>query len=930
MIEGGGSSPEVSRSTDMGLEAADAARMAAVENFVRSQEAATNRYAQNERSRTFNSLYYPGQFEDASMDTSIDGAGHDLITAWMGGQMAPYGATHIDQYALRATIEAFSLRNANASLDKRAEGRVRKQLYNLSELTKKDVEGHDSGLSDKEKEDKKVLVSAIAKERLIEVKNRLVDEQNNKKGKGREMVSERMSETDKLTVPEAEAWYGFDTRVKTIEMECRLCAGEIKEAMKARTDCRVEIIKDEILLRSGLLNESKPGHKDIIKRVMMQKDLRENSEDRLVNRMIAAGNILQKSIDDNKADEWIKFTSAIVGANSITEGNAVQMENDSDLEPIGRLWENQGRIPEMHPGNLVEMVKRWPSFEEGFRALSAIASGKYALGSNGEIYPTGAYGLGYVVTKDKLAIVEKDKNGKEINVTYKKGDIVDVDKAFKSNSGGRNKENLVDGITRLNENQIWIPDKGVVDITFKVDIEKENDDGSITTENVKIELNKDGFWVRSDRVEGDEDYIYSKYYWKGWNTEIDVDGKPVKIFSKNILYESKSTNKEVSNFMNGIKEFVTGFERGKGKEPFDKGVNFGVELARNYFEMSMLSSWYGVPRDSKGKPYYGLYKLYPLEDGKLAPKREMLDMWKISSDPENRAVKRGIVILGWDEGSLFPYHVNDWGKLTLTRLKQMSEIFKGRKHGLYPLMPYLPESLAQPMLSDETIRGVIKGDSKYSLERIFGKMGSVEKLKTFWLGIAKGISVYEFISSTFIGDKEPLKAGGELIAWMMNPKNFEALNKSIDLSLLYVDDWEAARLRVNIVTAAFAAVAQEFSKDEFTVLGPQGVANKGKIAFFDIKEKDLLDATKEDDEFIGALKQLVASRFVGDAQDVIKILRKITTSWKGESDICFSMKEFKAIFGEDYLKKVWTFREKRREKVSKGKSKINQQGQEID
>jgi hypothetical protein len=246
----------------------------------------------------------------------------------------------------------------------------------------------------------------------------------------------------------------------------------------------------------------------------------------------------------------------------------------------------------------------------------------------------------------------------------------------------------------------------------------------------------------------------------------------------------------------------------------------------------------------------------------------------------------------------------------------MTEIWKGRKHGLYPLMPYLPESLAQPMLEDKTVRDLIEG--KDNFENVFTNMKSVEHLKTFWLNIAKGIAVYEFISSTFIGDKDPLTAHTDLIALMMQPKNFEAINKNIDLSLLYVDDWEAARLKVNIVTAAISAVAREYSSDEYVGIGPQGSLTNGKlISLSEIKEKDLINMDNQETGLKGALRQLVVSRFVGDVKDVMKIIDKIKkTSSGGQSNICFSMTEFKALFGMDYLDRVWKNREKRKKVVA--------------
>lgn len=885
---------------------------------------ASNRYGQNERGLSMSSYRLPDTFLNDSVDASIGGNGHKLVTVWLGGPVSPHGATNINEYAMGSLFDSFSLRLQKDSLVHRLAAGVISELNGISiSLTEEDIEGHKSVLTDKEKESRDILVGAIAKERSVEIKNKIIEaQQKNKNKKGSEMFLEEIPEVADLTVEETKALMKFERRVKKIEDDSGLCGGDMGKALEARTSSRIEILKDDILLNSGVLNKDDPDDKKVIVLVKRQLEKAKKTEVRLITRMSAATELLEESIIKKEGAPWLQLIKSMVGAASVFNGNAQWMQNASDLDPIGRMWENQGRMVEMHPSNWAEMAKRWPSFEEGFKGLAAIASGKYALGSNGEIYPTGAYALGYVVNQDGLILkrVEKNEDGTEKKVFYKADEIIDVDMAYKSDSQNREEKDLIVGVTRLKENQIWIPGHGpvVVDITHDVIMKKGKPPVKVHSRYAKDSEGNETEtveWIREDNGK-----VYKGISnWNGWNSEtnvIEVDGKPVKIFSKNILYDGRNTDENVSNFMNGIKQYVTGVEKAQGKDPWDLEVNLGVELARNFFEMSMLSSWHGVPRDSKGKPYYGSYEMQPLKKGKLAPERRILNMRKMSTNPESDEVKFGINIKGWDEGTLFPYHVNDWGKLTLTRLKQMSEIYKGRKHGLYPLMPYLPESLAQPMLSDETIRGLIEGESDCKLEKVFGEMGSVERLKTFWLNIAKGIAVYEFISSTFIGDKDPSKAAEELLTMMMNPKNFEAINKNIDLSLLYVDDWEAARLKVNIVTSALAAVAKEFSNQDFLSVGPQGVSVKGKLGMLlsDIKESDL-DAASSEDGLVGALKQLVVSRFVGDKEDVMKILNRITSAFEGKSEICFSMKEFKAIFGENYLDKVWVVREKRRQKV---------------
>lgn len=812
------------------------------------------RTRQNGRKFTLNYYGLADYFLDESVEPDIGENGHDAVTMWLDGVVSPHGATEVNGYGLQSLLgESFAFRVMKDSYTKRSAKRILKELNDLSiKISGQETDSY-TGTPDVDRYDKD-LVSAIAKDRLREE-----IESHKERGKRPGFVPKEAE----LGLEETKALMKYERRIEKIKHDCGPC-GEFGEVLEARVIGRIDILADEALLTSGLLDEKKPEDEEIIDRVKERLKSAKRIEARSMMRMTAAEDLLKESIEQGRGGVWLQLIKSTSGAASIFNGNKQWMENQSDLEPIARQWEMIGRMVETHPSNWVETVKRWPSFEEGFRGLAAICTGKYALGSNGEIYPTGAYGMGYI------------ENGK----------VIDVDDAYVVDASGR-RTGLKPGVTRLEEGQIWL-DGRAVDVG--------------TRENPNKKSRGKPF--------------------DGWNGTVEINGEPVKIFSKNILYWEGINDANVQLFMDGIKKYIAGVEIAQGKEPWDIEVDLGAALARNFFEMSMLASWYGVPRDSKGKPYYGLYTMHEFKFGKgTAPKREINDMWEMSSNPDSEAVKRGITVNGWDEGSLFPYSVNDWGKLTLTRLKQMTEIWKGRKHGLYPLMPYLPESLAKPMFDDRTIRGMVEGGDEFKLETIFGDMKSIERTKTFWLNIAKGISVYEFVSSTFIGDKEPSKATEDMIAFLMQPKNLESLTKSIDLSLIYVDPTEAARLRVNVVATGLAAILREFYMDEFVGLSPHGInTEKVEKHLSDIIKNREWEGTGTGDKIALALRQLIASRFIGTSEDLIKILNKLSAAGLNiENGICFTSQEFKDTFGggEEYMKRIWNSREDRRNRVVK-------------
>lgn len=808
------------------------------------------------RGRSDRSSYgLAGLLMESAMTPEPGGNAYKALTLWLNGPNSPHNVPAVNDYGLTSLYESLNFRVEEDPFLRLSSFEVKRDLDDISLALTRDEE--DSIDVAESKGFKGVLASAIAKRRLI-------DYRSDRDHRGN-VIKEVVPEAAEMTMDEEVELLRFKKRLDVVLFNCSLC-GEFGDSLSKLVLTRMEVLRDKALLDSGLLTDDDDVHS-------IEKELEERKkvEIRAAREMKAADYLLDESYRTGKnATEWLNLTKAVSGAVSILNGNAEQVKNAYDLDPIMRSWENMARmIAEMHPSNLIEALKQWPSFGEGFKGLLAIASGKYALGSNGEIYPTGAYGMGYI------------ENGK----------IIDVDDAYVVDASGR-RTGLKPGVTRLEEGQIWL-DGRAVDVGTRENPDKKS---------------------RGKPFDG-------------WNGTVEINGEPVKIFSKNVLYWDGINDENMGDFLNNIKKYVEGLEKAQGKVIWETSLSFGVALARNLFEMSLLSNWFGMPRDSKGRIYFGLYQLNPLLEGKAAPIREpriMSDCLVISSNSESDEVRFGVPPIGWDEGTLFPAYINDWGKLLGTKVKQMSELTKGRKHGPYPILSYLPDSLTQPMFEIDKIRGMLEGtDPKYSLENIFKEMKSVGKLKTFWLGIAKGIGLYEFISSGFIGEKNPLEAKKDMLAFMMQPRNLEKLSKDIDLSLIYVDQMEAARLRVNIIITALASVATEFTNVEFTGAYPTGYSPGALDDWIrDVKDSDL-STTVNTKEIKLALRQLRASRFVGDTDDIIKIINRIKTAsvdndGSGSTELCFTPKQFEDTFGRGFLDRIWKARETRRVKVITG------------
>lgn len=783
-----------------------------------------------------------------------DGIEH--VVMWYKGLINRHGATNISEY------EMAPVNNALAT-------RCLKNTFLRSSLMR--VEGLLAYYSDAiESESNPALVSAVAKQLAYEKKEnkRSLAEYSKYKAvkkAAKERVepykgnTERISWSPNMTPDEGREYMKYETAFKVVDTRCRNMS-ELGEVMQAYIKYRLSICERESL-KKHINDVVEPADRPSVELEIQEEiDTLKDKEVRLTNEIIIRSGILNETADpkkDPETNKWVSIVKAHLGMQALLNAAAQWQTNQSDLDPISRLWENQGRMVEIHPSQLKEMVENLPSFNEAFKAIAAISTGKYALGMNGEIYISGRYDMGYVGTDGKL---------------------VDVD-------DGRSL-----GIKPLEKNQILV--NGVA--LNPIRLEK------------RPNLNKPG-----------EEILVGGFYL--------INGEEKFVYTRNILYD-KLQDQDIDENVNKLIEFL----RNRDKKSSDLEIEVGVELARNFFEMSMLSNWYGVPRDSVGRPYYKDFDFLGVK-GNGQPDYEKKGY--MSSNPDSVAVREGIFAEGWDEGSLFPYWIADWGKLTLTRGKQMAETGKGRKHGLYPLISHLPESLAKPLISREDIDGLISGkkikkevkigdkvelkDVEMTMGDVFDKMSAMERFKTFWLDIAKGIAVYEFVSSCFVGDKDTSKADAELMVMMMQPRFWEALNKNIDLSVIYVDPMEAARLKVNIVVAALAAVSSDARMKEFLSIGPRGIVD-GKIEKILKVTKNSLGNFGDAEPIVRMLQQLVASRFIGGEEEVLKVIKRLDDFNSGRvSDVCFSMTDFKKEYGSDYLKQNQLKKEERRRIVAR-------------
>jgi len=811
------------------------------------------RYGRDERGLSLDPYSLAADLLREETGPNVGELGHVETTMWLLSQVGTHGGTNISDYPLGTWLAATSVRTMMDGFVSGSRDFIEKTLGNVAISVDNDVAGLCGELYVKYRPN---LKNALAKEALYELNG------------GKENDFDAF---ENLSEDEAGAYLWYEKEVAQVKHRANKC-GSLRESLNKQIESRLGVVKYQALLDSGLVN----GDDNNENRGKAEKRLEDYKKKEVKANKRVAIEVMTPEFNGESAGEWYKLIISTLGAVSVFNNCYQWLTNQSDLAPIGRLWENQGRMVELHPSYLKEMSERYPSFGMAFRGIAALGSGKYAIAMNGKIYPSGAYGLGYVD-----------------NAT---GRVVDIDVACDIGVDG--KKILKPGFEWLKKNQIWVEGKKVDITVFK----------------------KNG----SDIVDILE---------KGKRTAIrggkaTIDNKDVEVYTRNILYNSSSKDVDVDEFNKKVNQFT---KIAVGGDQFD--VDLGVALARDFYESTMLSNWNGIPRDSKGRPYYVEYK------GNAGNNPER-DYSTISSDPNSKAVRTGIPLCGWDEASLYPYWVGDWGKLTQTRVKQLAELTKGRSHGLYALLSYLPENLVKPMLSvvvDDDARK--KGDFTYDIleivngdvkmERVFDDMKSVERFKTFWLGIARGTAVYEFISSYFIGEKDVTKADQDLLTMMMQPRNFEKITKMIDLSVFYTDPLEAVRLRVNIVTAALESVANDLYYEEFLTISNPGYIITGKSdgklkdSLSDIKSSDRITDDKSKD-LTKALKQLAVSRFVGDEDDVYKIVEHILNYKRGKINLGFTRDEFLTTFGgkgtDDEKKasiknRMWKLREDRRSTV---------------
>lgn len=660
-----------------------------------------------------------------------------------------------------------------------------------------------------------------------------------------------------MTDDEIKAYMRFNKNLRAIKSRCEACGdtGKVLYSWVERTEERV-------LLRSAMRDENLDednleGLQSILDQTGWEL-IKVDAEVRAINLEMTDDDLQdERKVETN---EWLTLLKGTIGASEVFSTTKQWLTNQSDLDPISKLWVYMGRMTEVHPSALEAMIKQWPDINEAFIGIAALGSGKYALADNGRMYISGRYGMGYIDSNGNLVDLDDHdkKDEKGMWVLDANGNRINVPGAVIRTPSGR--ERLKPGYIKLGLNQIFVsgaPNNGVVDVV---------------------------------------------------NGVANINGENVRIFSENILYLNRTNvedirienngnklkDRDIDNFFSNIAAFV----KGRGGSNSDPEVDLAVELARGFYEFSMLANWNGVARDSIGRIYY-------MKDN---------DPLTMTSNPESDAVKFGRIAAGTDESSTYPYwNGGDWGKLTQTRSKQNVETFKGRKHGLYAIMPFLPENLVKPFISEGQIERIRRGE--IGLDEVFGNMNANEHFKTYWLNIYKGCAVYDLISTFFIGEKDPTKAGEDFVKMLCNTRLLEGITKDDDLSLYWVDPNEAYRFRVNLVIGAIATVSNDFFYEEY--MGVMAGSNKsGKvdtnISKIDIKQ---VEDTVDKNNVIVALRQLVDSRFIGGEDELKIILDRLKSYKEGKTGLGFSLEEFRVAFGNDreVSRRIWDARKARLE-----------------
>ncbi|MCW1949280.1 MAG: hypothetical protein KIH89_002420 [Candidatus Shapirobacteria bacterium] len=835
--------------------------------------------------RVQNDLMMPGVTADD---------GKEIVSHWVYDQLSPNG-TELNAWTEQPIFDALATR--------RTENRaIRQTRIEINTLLSGLIANVTSGADP-------VLESAIAKQAVEKIAfnnewQRMTD-QERKERSGKEAPLSKL-----MTTSEMLKYVGYQDKIKRITAKVALMGGEMAElegqsvkdqlAVAERTVLRDKHIDylNVLVTRSAETggDKSKGKAKKPVTLESLKTDLEQeigiyaDEEEHLKNQLnvrLGLMNVIDypnksreylekdrfdelwkadfadsESDKDGESDKWASLELALVSINQILGGCKQMLQNASDLEPLSHLWEGQGRMVDFNPGLMGELMRQLPSFAESFRAICAISSGKYALATNGEIYISGAYGLGYVETATNR--------------------LVDVDEARKMGSG----------VEKLERDEIWV-----------------------NGQKVKLSSTSEGHRIGYDE-NGNAKNVIAEGMFK-------INGEDVRVYMENLLYDGGVTDAKIAKFSDILTDFV------KAKDPSigGFGLDLGVALAKDFFEMSMLSCWFGMPRDSKGNLYYVEYDGIMDYEKIFSKSTPMPDYKKrfsaISSDPKSMAFKSGTVLCGTDESTYNPSFVIDYGKLLMTRNKQVSEMVKGRKHGFNPLIPYMPESLMAPMIDGQLIgklidQGRSNGSSREILTEYFDKSKSIMKKKNFMLSMARGIAVYETISQPFVGEKDVLASGKEMLNLLRQPGYWEKINKAIDLSLLYVDPIEAARLKVNLVTISLAAVAQEFRGEDFVGIAPKWLMNQEtrfSKPLLNVNLKQLRGMDTGDDVVV-ALKQLVSSRIIGDETHVMKVIEKLNEFSENKSGVGFFPDEFESKFGgTSYLNELAASRENRKQRI---------------
>lgn len=302
---------------------------------------------------------------------------------------------------------------------------------------------------------------------------------------------------------------------------------------------------------------------------------------------------------------------------------------------------------------------------------------------------------------------------------------------------------------------------------------------------------------------------------------LDASAAPDSAYKRNVLQEEKLKESDMVEFFEAVGRFVSRDGRRMGINDLYKDL--GIKLARDIFEHSMLSGWFGVLRDDSGEIMYANVDAEGKPIGRMNSEGEFVAT-DVSSDFGSEAYKYGLPAKMGDM-TFFPEHQNDYVKLVAPRAKMMKDYAAGFKTGLPALMPVLPDTMIRPLINPADVYAIARGDKK--LVDCYKE----KKENFFWsekYGQFRAEQVFESVISEFlVGAKGFRGIADEIELFLSNPTDLADLNKKIMVAL---GEEEGLRFKANMVMAIFYAVVTNMapgsSDDEFKAVVPDSLKGK--------------------------------------------------------------------------------------------------------